>query len=237
MIISHKHRFIFIKNQKTAGTSIELALARFCGDSDVITGFARSPDERLRKEMGVPGPQNFFIPKSRYTLRDWKRYLIDRHPAKFWAHVEGHEIRRRIAPEIWNSYFKFCFERHPCEKVLSGYYWVHQQEPRPPVSEFLESPECRSLQNFENYTDEGRVIVDHVARFENLEAELTFIGERLKLDGSLLPLPRAKANARKDRKGYWDVLSNAELDKIQQMFEREIRLLGYEIQRKGLARV
>jgi hypothetical protein len=37
MIISHRHRFIFIKTRKTAGTSIEVYLSRFCGEEDVVT--------------------------------------------------------------------------------------------------------------------------------------------------------------------------------------------------------
>ncbi|MEL6382956.1 MAG: chondroitin 4-O-sulfotransferase, partial [Cyanobacteria bacterium J06626_18] len=31
MIISHEYKFIFLKTRKTAGTSIEIALSKFCG--------------------------------------------------------------------------------------------------------------------------------------------------------------------------------------------------------------
>ena len=31
MIVSHEHKFIFLKTKKTAGTSIELALSELCG--------------------------------------------------------------------------------------------------------------------------------------------------------------------------------------------------------------
>ena len=41
MIISHRHRFIFVRTEKTAGSSVEQALAELCGPEDVITGVAK----------------------------------------------------------------------------------------------------------------------------------------------------------------------------------------------------
>jgi hypothetical protein len=37
MIISHKHKFIFLKTRKTASTSTEFALNEICGPDDVVT--------------------------------------------------------------------------------------------------------------------------------------------------------------------------------------------------------
>ena len=37
MIISHSHKYIFIKSLKTAGTSIEAALSQHCGKDDMVT--------------------------------------------------------------------------------------------------------------------------------------------------------------------------------------------------------
>jgi len=37
MIVSRRHRFIFIKTHKTAGTSIEISLSRYCGASDIVS--------------------------------------------------------------------------------------------------------------------------------------------------------------------------------------------------------
>jgi hypothetical protein len=50
MIISHEHKFIFVKTRKTAGTSIEIALSKFCGPDDVICPI------RLRRHFGGQAP-------------------------------------------------------------------------------------------------------------------------------------------------------------------------------------
>jgi hypothetical protein len=61
MIISHEHKFIFLKTKKTAGTSIELAVSQLCGPDDVITPLAMA-DEVLR--LGGRRAQN-------WQLHDW----------------------------------------------------------------------------------------------------------------------------------------------------------------------
>src|ERR1044072_9375465 len=61
MIVSHEHKFIFLKTKKTAGTSIELALSALCDERDVITPLAEI-DEGLRaggrgaRRAGRPPP-------------------------------------------------------------------------------------------------------------------------------------------------------------------------------------
>ena len=59
MIVSHKHRFIFLKTKKTAGTSIELALSALCDGDDIITPLAQAEDEPLRRGLA---PQNWRRP-------------------------------------------------------------------------------------------------------------------------------------------------------------------------------
>ena len=49
MIICHKHKFIFVKTRKTAGSSVEIFLSKYCGPSCVITPLSKE-DEILRKK-------------------------------------------------------------------------------------------------------------------------------------------------------------------------------------------
>src|SRR4030095_6484076 len=57
MILSHKHRFIFIKTAKTAGTSIEVFLSKHCGPDDVVTPVAPAVEgHQPRNYQGLINP-------------------------------------------------------------------------------------------------------------------------------------------------------------------------------------
>ena len=58
VIVSHKHKLIFIKTQKTAGTSIEVALSSLCGPDDIITP-VQSWIEDDRAGLAGRGAQNY----------------------------------------------------------------------------------------------------------------------------------------------------------------------------------
>ena len=61
MIISHRHRFIFIKPKKVAGTSIEISLSRICGPEDVLTPLG-AKDEKQRQMWANRSSQNYRLP-------------------------------------------------------------------------------------------------------------------------------------------------------------------------------
>ena len=50
MIISHKWKFIFIKTQKCAGSSVERALAPVCGPRDILTKVSSPEMDGVRAE-------------------------------------------------------------------------------------------------------------------------------------------------------------------------------------------
>jgi sulfotransferase famil protein len=230
MIISHEHKFIFIKTMKTAGTSLEIALSKFCGPRDVITPIT-PPDEEIRRSLGYRGPQNYLIPFSQYSSRDWLHLVTRRNGRRqFYNHINARQIRRSVDSDVWNAYFKFCVERNPWDKVISWYFWRHQTEPRPTLSEFIESGEMSlgaRRGGFDRYAIDGKVAVDHVCRYEHLRKELEFVTERLKFP-EVPQLPRAKGAARTDRQHYRELLTPHDRQQIAQVFAREIAYFNYE---------
>ena len=56
MIISHSRKFIFIKTFKTGGSSLEIALSKYCGKGDILTELD-PPEEALRRERYGIGAQ------------------------------------------------------------------------------------------------------------------------------------------------------------------------------------
>ena len=225
MIISHEHRFIFIKTVKTAGTSLEIALSRFCGDDDVITPIS-AEDEALRRSLGYRGPQNCEIPFAAYPKGAWFKALLTGRPRAFYNHAPAWLVKAVVGDEVWNGYFKFCFERNPWDKFISWYYWANKREPRPSIGEFLATRKAAGIRGYELYSIDGAVAVDKIYRFEELPAALEDLTRRLGLP-EVPELPNAKSGYRKDKRSYRDVLSPAERDAIARIYAREIACMGY----------
>lgn len=229
MIISHKHRFIFLKSSKTAGCSMEIALSRFCGDQDIITPLGLE-NENTRKSLGYPGSRHYLAPCGDYRLKDVARLIVRRQKKlRFYHHISAKEVRKYIGETIWREYYKFCFERNPWDRVISWYYWRCQSEPRPTLAEFIGSDALGRLRKtgFELYTIGGEVAVDRICRFEKLQQELETLREILALPETPT-LPRAATAYRKDKRHYRDILSNDQREKIERVFSKEIGLFGYQ---------
>lgn len=134
MILSRRHKFVFVKGHKVGGTSAEIALSQICGPDDVVTPITPA-DERYR--LGSDGePRNYasslypsFVRRAlerRYVSRIREAAAEDlpriRHP---WARFQNHQPLKsvlRLAPEA-ADYTCICVERSPYSKVMSLANW------------------------------------------------------------------------------------------------------------------
>lgn len=180
MIISHEHRFIFVKTLKTAGTSIEVALAPLCGDHDIVTPvWPEVPGHRPRNYLPL-------------------RHLLfpDGGPFARMEHLRAVQIRDRF-PEAWDEYTTFAVERNPWEKVVSAWYFHRAEgfcDPDLPLADYVAGP-GQLVGDHSHYTDGDELIVDHLLRFEDLDQELPRLSADLGLPLAGLGV-RAKAGIR-----------------------------------------
>ena len=226
MIISHRHRFIFLKTRKTAGTSVEIALSRHCGPDDVITPISEE-DEALRRELGYPGPRNTAIPAHLVKTSDRVLAALTHQPPQFVNHATASFVQQHVDPEVWSSYFKFCFERNPYDKAISRYFWSTRDEHQPrPIADFLGHAKRRQLSNWQVYTIRDRIAVDFVGRFEHLQEDLTAALAQVGIEVEL-PLPRAKSRYRRDKRHYSQVLDHTSRSLVERVCARELAAFGY----------
>jgi len=202
MIISHKYKFIFIKIQKTASTSIEVYLSQQCHDGDVIT-----------------------------PIRPQVQPHIARNHEGFYNHISASEIKSRIPKSVWESYFKFCVERNPWDKTLSHYYMLSARKGGTLTFERYLA-EAKLCVDHSLYTAEknSSIIVDKIIRYENLLAELSevfaFLG--IPFAGSLNVY--AKSEYRKDRRPYNEVYTERQRYIVAKAFAWEVQTFGYNFE-------
>lgn len=215
MIVSHKHKFIFVKTAKTAGTSVEIFLSSLCGAEDIVTPI-KEADEQLRKEVGGVGPGNCVMPSG----------------ARAYNHMSLKELYDGFPERDLSDYFKFTIERNPAEKLISLYFWDYKGK-RPGVSpdEYVKLPgklDILKERGWNLYTIDGEVAVDSVIDYGSLGPSLERILSGLGITGKV-DLVSAKSGLRKDLRPASEILSDESLRIIRERFQEEIALMGYQL--------
>ena len=221
MIVSHAHRFIFLRTEKTGGTSLTAALKAACAPGDTYPGQIR-PRWSRRLPFAYGGLQR--------RMPD----LFGLHP-----HATARQARRVLGREIFDTYFKFAIERNPWDRQVSLYThreWKKGKDntdfDRDMRSLVYRSSEHCRLDNWSVYAIGNEIVVDRILRYENLEADVKDVCQGLGLDlGDRLPRLRDYRGSRAHYSVYY---SNATRDMIARWYRREIDALGYEFEdRRG----
>lgn len=231
MIISHKHRFIFVKTQKTAGTSIETFLSQYCGNGDIVTPFGKTVDQHVpRNYQGYFNPiPELFLTRGKGRKKTLEQLL---RKERFYSHIPAYKIRARIRKNIWNSYFKFCVERNPWDKTLSHYYFIKRKEKYRHISSLdqylAEGNSCLNYHLYTDYHNPRVVLVDRIIKYENLMEQLGEVFNMLSIPFNNSLNVRAKGEYRTNRRHYRDVLTEGQIKIIQEIYKKEIFMHGYE---------
>jgi hypothetical protein len=215
MLLSVRHRFLFVHIAKTGGTSVRAAL------------------EGLR-------------------WRDpwyWPMFLCSR-----FSHLSGHRIGTKLPrhakviaaqellpTEFFEELFKFAFVRNPWDLQVSSFHHIRRERPHylgghENFEEFLRwklNPERpyqyhvdTSIERQSDYLIDlrGRVLVDFIGRYEQLEADFAEACRRIGITAPALPHRRHSADRERDYRSYYTA-ETAEL--VAEHFRSDIELLGY----------
>ncbi|MDZ7736248.1 MAG: sulfotransferase family 2 domain-containing protein [Gammaproteobacteria bacterium] len=234
MILSYRHRFIFVHLPKTAGSSVAAYLSRYLGPWDIYLGSVGDA-RRYGGRINIRTRLDHVHPRS---LKDTaKRLIIDRRfklrqkpmyrpmsPAT--AHARASEIQSYY-PQAWDRSFVFCFTRNPWERLVSLYRWQSRSRNMPAFTEFLEMAAHKPERYLSSpaYTIDGRIAVDFIGRYEYLHEDLCNICERIGLPFESGLLPHAKDSPAYDYREYYGAKHK---DLVASICRDEIEMFGYE---------
>jgi len=227
MIISHKYKFIFIKTHKTAGSSIEMALAPLCDVDDVITPMESNQNSDI--------PRNFHAKNwigRTYATHKLVRKCLHRHSQIsgpwYYEHMPAFRVKELVGDKIWSSYYKFCFERNPWDKIVSYYNWKKygQKRSMPSFANYVLHKTHRLPVDSRLYFDQDECIVDQIYDFSNFIDSFRQICQQLGVPFSG-EMPREKTGINLDLKHYSKYYNQETRKIVADYFSKEIALMGY----------
>jgi hypothetical protein len=201
MIVSHKHKFIYIKAGKVAGTSTELLLEKYCGLDDIVTPI----------KPKVEG----------HEARNYQKGNFKNHrPAKY--------ILKNIGHDIFNEYHKVMNVRNPWDRVVSMYYMKNQHVS---FEDYVKSgtKDVDSLYHY--CAINKKSCLDSVIRFENLFDDTIFFMKSHfpSSNFSKIQYPRAKTE-HSHRPCFRSHYSEETMNIINDRYLNDIDCFGYEFE-------
>lgn len=231
-IVSHRHKFIFLKSRKTAGSSVEGWLVPQLGQLD----FVATSEENRQPNLPVLGTPHMITRFPRFE-RPAKKLLLRFRPAlRLDEHSPASDVRRRVGERVWQQYFKFSIERQPWDRLLSLWSWrQHRLGGQISFDRFLDKIENKDddplvefWSNLPIYTDAfGTMVADRVLDYGRLRGDLSEVASLLGLPLSVDDLPKHKAGLRRTSDTVAR-LSKVQIRRISRICHAEIEIFGWD---------
>lgn len=245
MILSLRHRFIFVRGRKVAGTSVEMALSTFCGGKDIATPMI-AVDELERQRMGGhcgnysdnPLFEAAYINMVRHTPRE-QLARLQTPPQKYTVHMSVAEVVEKY-PASTKGFRIVAVQRNPYARVISALNMlqsfdayrnseamhgaVNRMEDL--LDRALQRHSFAGLRNTEIYRPADASQQLHIIRYENLQADFERTLHALGIDTPIV-LPHAKKGLMSDRLDPKAIFRRDQLDKINAIFAAEFELFKY----------
>jgi len=226
MIISHRYKFIYIKTEKTASTSLAYFFRRIAEASGTVHFASPSNKRRIIKEHGSLEHASFGQAKGMF-----RRNLPTWHGLH--GHASASQIRSYIGHELFDQYTIITSERNPWDRQVSLFSHRIQNNIKFEITDFDRCMKSTAynlthynrIRNWDLYTLDGEVCADFVIRFESLQDDLEQVLEQLGIDPRkhLLEHRRKRSQAF----NYRDLYSDESRDLIHKWHADEIKYFNY----------
>jgi len=208
MLISYSRKFIYVHIYRVAGTSIRDALAKYAYIPD------RQMHLRLLRKMGV-------------------HRLVQHHRLEqFDGHSTAQEIKEKLPPGIFKSFFKFAFVRNPWDWQVSLYHFMLQNKSH------RQHRLTESLGSFEKYLEwrvnedlhlqkdfvvdsNSQLLVDFVGDYTSLSRDFRYVCHRI---GCNSALPHLNGSRHRDYREYY---TDRTIKLVAEAFKEDIEYFGY----------
>ena len=223
MLVSHRHRYLFVHIAKTGGTSVRKVMRQ----------------DRWGDPLYWPS----------FLCHRISRLCQHRLGSMMPRHAPALVAREMLPPTLFEQLFKFTFVRNPWDRLASGYRHFRQERldllrryqignfaefvdwiltvapdrtPRAALIRALRRPQSEYLVDWN-----GRLLVDFVGRYERLEEDFRKIADRLGLKGRKLPHERRSSERGDYRSMYTDALA----ERVGQVYTSDRSAFGYRFDR------
>ena len=212
MIISREYRFIYIKTMKTAGSTLAAAFRGAAGE-----GVLRAP--RDGDDHATP--------------------LDNEKLDQLGQHAFLRKTYKVFGPEI-SAFRVVTSERNPFDKLVSAYFFRGKRleylsadtDYRADFANRLRAGEYDRIMSPKYYTLSGKILADHVIRYEHLHEDFAEVVRDLGLPAGSVVSHTLKTDTRPDlyrgAKGVQRLFDDELVALVQARFPHYFGLLGYQ---------
>ncbi len=225
MIISFEYKYIFIKNRKVAGSSIQYILKKYLFNYEKdISSILKLHDHEVKKS-------------SKFN----EKYLINNNlSSNFNQHaslVDICAVLKMPLEEVKKNFFIFCIERNSYDKSISSYEFSRKKKTIdgnlkcPYLKNFIDIFDYPKLipSDWKNYTINNQIMIDKIFQFSELNLLIEFLNDKFnsKIPNKEIEYIKLKSGYR-DSKIYRDYFNHETRNAVNYFFKNEINFFKYK---------
>lgn len=205
MILSIKHRFIFVAIPKTGTHAVRQALREHLGPNDM-------------EQVGLFVQKRFPIPELAQLQH---------------GHLSLEQVRPFMAADEFSGFFKFAFVRNPFDRFISYCAFTtralkqFEADPKRVMRRYIDNPPWQHIlfqpQHRFVTDDAGRLLTDYVGRVEQMQESYDEAARRLGIPTATLE--KVNVSERRDYRDYYD---EALIAGVAKLYARDLELFGYD---------